>query len=97
MKFSGEESRNSLRPVARHHEPVRRVFNLIKKISCTGEKHLTIVLQTVRDAYSALEISAVGFLNSDRNPGDSLTKTSLMISYKNRLFEDAEIFKLDFG
>ena len=54
----------------------RSLFDVIKKSSSTSEKRLMIDITSVRKAYENQEISDVGFVRSNHNPADALTKTS---------------------
>ncbi len=54
----------------------KSLLDVITKCSSTSERRLMIDIQIVRDAYSREEISDVGFIRSDQNPADALTKLS---------------------
>ena len=52
----------------------KSLFDVITKSSQTQERRLMIDLQAVRNAYTTHEISNVGFLRSEENPADGMTK-----------------------
>ena len=50
------------------------LFDVITKATVTAEKRLLIDLKDVKGAYKRHEISQVGFIRSEFNPADALTK-----------------------
>lgn len=50
------------------------LFDVIKKVSVTAEKRLMIEYSIVRRSYKCREIEKVGFVRTQNNPADSLTK-----------------------
>lgn len=50
------------------------LFDVITKNTTTTEKRLMIDVQTIREAYEKMEISDVGWIRSEQNPADALTK-----------------------
>ena len=55
------------------------LFDVITKATATTEKRLMIDLETVREAYRKQEIMNIGFIRTQFNPADALTK--LMTSH----------------
>ena len=52
----------------------KSLFDVITKCSQTTEKRLMIDISVVREAYEENEISNVGFIRTDQNPADAMTK-----------------------
>ena len=52
----------------------KSLFDVIVKNSTTAERRLMIDIKDVRESYEQLKISNVGFVRSEDNPADALTK-----------------------
>ena len=52
----------------------KSLFDFISKESRTNEKHLMLDIHAAREGYKAHDISNIGFVRSDHNMADGLTK-----------------------
>lgn len=59
------------------------LFDIVTKASSTKEKRLAIDLACVNQAYQNFEIHTLGFIRSENNPADALTKVSSRCNLKN--------------
>lgn len=50
------------------------LFKTILKSTTTTEKRLIIDVEAARESYARKDISEVGWIRSEENPGDGLTK-----------------------
>ena len=53
----------------------KSLFDIISKGSRTSEKRITLNIHAARQAYQAQEISSIGFVRSEDNIADGLTKS----------------------
>ncbi len=76
----GFTMKNDLERILGQHIPLqmltdsKSLFDTMIKCSTTTEKRLMIDISVVREAYTAQEISNVGFVRSPNNPADGMTK-----------------------
>lgn len=64
------------------------LFDVITKASGTKEKRLAIDLACANQAYQRFEINTLGFIRSENNPADALTKVSSKCNLKNILLSN---------
>lgn len=66
------------------------LFKVISKNSSTTERRLMIDLQATREAYGNKEIADIGWVRSEDNPADALTKRGTCLAM-NRLLDEGRV------
>ena len=84
------------RPIAIHLlTDSKSLFDIISKGSRTSEKRIMLDIHATRAAYQAEEISNIGFVRSNDNIADGLTKPKMQYELLNMLREGSHKVKCE--